>query len=173
MVDGPSLGNRCGVFAGDHQHCAACSCSSGKTFCRLTINRNLNSTCARPKAIPWRPLLRLAERISADVRKLPGVTDTLTTIGGGQQQQVNVATIYVKMQPLEERERQPKRPDGSGARRNSGEIFERVSRPTSDQRAASGGNFRRRFPQCGSSVCYRRAGSGEADCNTPKRCWKR
>jgi len=45
----------------------------------------------------------LAERISADIRKLPGVTDTLTTIGGGQQQQVNLATIYIKMQPLEER----------------------------------------------------------------------
>src|SRR5207237_6399097 len=37
----------------------------------------------------------LAERIAADARKLPGVTDTLTTIGGGQQEQVNVASIYV------------------------------------------------------------------------------
>src|SRR5258705_12557769 len=45
----------------------------------------------------------LAERISADVRKLPGVNDTLTTIGGGAQEQVNVASIYVKLQPLEER----------------------------------------------------------------------
>jgi HAE1 family hydrophobic/amphiphilic exporter-1 len=34
---------------------------------------------------------------------LPGVTDTLTTIGGGAQEQVNVASIYVKLQPLEER----------------------------------------------------------------------
>ena len=45
----------------------------------------------------------LAERISADIRKLPGVTDTLTTIGGGQQELVNVASIYVKLQPLDER----------------------------------------------------------------------
>ena len=34
---------------------------------------------------------------------MPGVTDTLTTIGSGQQQLVNLATIYVKLQPLEER----------------------------------------------------------------------
>src|SRR6185295_5513188 len=46
----------------------------------------------------------LAERISADIRKLPGVTDTLTTIGGGQQEQVNVASIYVKLQPIENRD---------------------------------------------------------------------
>ena len=31
------------------------------------------------------------------------MTDTLTTIGGGQQEQVNVASIYVKMTPIEER----------------------------------------------------------------------
>ena len=45
----------------------------------------------------------LAEHIAADVRKLPGVTDTLTTIGGGQQQQVNTASIYAKLSPIEER----------------------------------------------------------------------
>ena len=45
----------------------------------------------------------LVQRIAADIRKLPGVRDTLTTIGGGQQEQVNVASIYVKLQPLEER----------------------------------------------------------------------
>src|ERR1051325_12247522 len=41
--------------------------------------------------------------MAADVRKLPGVTDTLTTIGSGQQQIVNVANIYVKMSPIEDR----------------------------------------------------------------------
>ena len=45
----------------------------------------------------------LAERIATDMRTLPGVTDTLTTIGGGQQEQVNVASIYVKLTPIEER----------------------------------------------------------------------
>jgi HAE1 family hydrophobic/amphiphilic exporter-1 len=45
----------------------------------------------------------LSERIAEDVRKLPGVTDTLTTIGAGQQQQVNLASIYVKLTPIESR----------------------------------------------------------------------
>src|SRR6185503_15247759 len=45
----------------------------------------------------------LAERMAADLRKLPGVTDTLTTIGSGQQQIVNVANIYIKLAPIEDR----------------------------------------------------------------------
>ena len=46
----------------------------------------------------------LVERIASDVRqKLPGVTDTLTTIGGGQQQLVNNASMYVRLAPIEER----------------------------------------------------------------------
>ncbi|HZN06531.1 MAG TPA: efflux RND transporter permease subunit, partial [Pyrinomonadaceae bacterium] len=45
----------------------------------------------------------LASRIAADVRTLHGVTDTLTTIGGGQQELVNNASIYVKLKPIEER----------------------------------------------------------------------
>ncbi len=43
------------------------------------------------------------ERIAAEIRKLPGVTDTLVTIGGGQQQVVNSGTIYVKLTDLGER----------------------------------------------------------------------
>ena len=43
------------------------------------------------------------ERIADDVRRLPGVTDTLDTIGGGSNQAVNTASIYVKLRPIEER----------------------------------------------------------------------
>ena len=45
----------------------------------------------------------LAEQMAADLRKLPGVTDTLVTIGGGQQQIVNIANIYIKLSPIEDR----------------------------------------------------------------------
>jgi multidrug efflux pump subunit AcrB len=45
----------------------------------------------------------IVEKISADLRKLPGVEATLTTIGGGQQQLVNSASIYVKLVPIKER----------------------------------------------------------------------
>ena len=45
----------------------------------------------------------LAERMAADLRKLPGVTDTLVTIGSGQQQIVNIANIYIKLTPIADR----------------------------------------------------------------------
>ena len=36
---------------------------------------------------------------------MPGVTDTLVTVGGGTQQVVNAGTIYVKLSPIEDRNR--------------------------------------------------------------------
>ena len=33
---------------------------------------------------------------------MPGVTDTLVTVGGGQQQVVNSGSIYVKLSPIED-----------------------------------------------------------------------
>ncbi|MCA1566241.1 MAG: efflux RND transporter permease subunit [Acidobacteria bacterium] len=46
----------------------------------------------------------LVERIARDVRTLPGVTDTLVTIGGDRQQLVNSANVYVRLAPLDERD---------------------------------------------------------------------
>ncbi|MFP5262497.1 MAG: efflux RND transporter permease subunit [Blastocatellia bacterium] len=46
----------------------------------------------------------VVERIAEDVRKLPGVTDTLVTVGGGQQEVVNTASIYVKLADIKDRE---------------------------------------------------------------------
>jgi hydrophobic/amphiphilic exporter-1 (mainly G- bacteria), HAE1 family len=45
----------------------------------------------------------VVERIARDVHQLPGVTDTLTTVGGGQQQVVNTASVYVKLADIKER----------------------------------------------------------------------
>jgi HAE1 family hydrophobic/amphiphilic exporter-1 len=45
----------------------------------------------------------VVERIAEDVRKLPGVTDTLVTVGGGQQEVVNTASIYVKLADIKDR----------------------------------------------------------------------
>ena len=47
----------------------------------------------------------LFERIAADIRKLPGVTDTLITAGGGQASAVNAGSIYVRLTDLSEREK--------------------------------------------------------------------
>ena len=45
----------------------------------------------------------LMERIAADVRKQEGVSDTLITVGGGQQSVVNSGTIYVRLSAISER----------------------------------------------------------------------
>ncbi|HEV7684146.1 MAG TPA: efflux RND transporter permease subunit, partial [Pyrinomonadaceae bacterium] len=75
----------------------------GKNFLPVDDQSQFELNVRAPEGYTLAATSALAERISADVRKLPGVTDTLTTIGGGQQEQVNVASIYVKLQPIEGR----------------------------------------------------------------------
>jgi HAE1 family hydrophobic/amphiphilic exporter-1 len=75
----------------------------GKNFLPVDDQSQFEINVRAPEGSTLSSTNILAERISADLRKLPGVTDTLTTIGGGQQEQVNVASIYVKLQPLDQR----------------------------------------------------------------------
>lgn len=75
----------------------------GKNFLPVDDQSQFEINVRAPEGSTLNSTSLLAERISADIRKMPGVTDTLTTIGGGQQEQVNVASIYVKLQPLGER----------------------------------------------------------------------
>jgi HAE1 family hydrophobic/amphiphilic exporter-1 len=76
----------------------------GKNFLPVDDQSQFELNVRAPEGNTLAATSGLAERIAADVRKLPGVTDTLTTIGGGQQEQVNVASIYVKLQPIEDRD---------------------------------------------------------------------
>ena len=46
---------------------------------------------------------QIFEQIASEVRKLPGVSDTLSTVGGGQQLVVNSGSIYVKLADIENR----------------------------------------------------------------------
>jgi hydrophobic/amphiphilic exporter-1 (mainly G- bacteria), HAE1 family len=75
----------------------------GKNFLPVDDQSQFEINVRAPEGYTLAATSALCERIAADVRKLPGVTDTLTTIGAGQQQQVNVANIYVKLRPIEER----------------------------------------------------------------------
>jgi HAE1 family hydrophobic/amphiphilic exporter-1 len=75
----------------------------GKNFLPVDDQSQFEINVRAPEGSTLAATSSLAERISADLRKLPGVSDTLTTIGGGAQEQVNVASIYVKLQTLEER----------------------------------------------------------------------
>lgn len=75
----------------------------GKNFLPVDDQSQFEINVRAPEGSTLAATSALAERVSADVRRLPGVVDTLTTIGGGQQELVNVASIYVKLQPIEER----------------------------------------------------------------------
>src|SRR3989449_704894 len=75
----------------------------GKNFLPVDDQSQFEINVRAPEGSTLAATSTLAERIAVDLRKMPGVTDTLTTIGGGAQEQVNVASIYVKLQPLEQR----------------------------------------------------------------------
>jgi HAE1 family hydrophobic/amphiphilic exporter-1 len=75
----------------------------GKNFLPLDDQSQFEINLRTPEGGTLSSTSALAERMAADVRKLPGVTDTLVTIGSGQQQLVNVANIYIKLAPIEDR----------------------------------------------------------------------
>jgi HAE1 family hydrophobic/amphiphilic exporter-1 len=75
----------------------------GKNFLPVDDQSQFEVSIRAPEGYTLAATSALSERIAADLRKLTGVTDTLTTIGAGLQQQVNVASIYVKMTPIEAR----------------------------------------------------------------------
>src|SRR5438876_3912111 len=75
----------------------------GKNFLPIDDQSQFEINVRTPEGSTLSSTSALSERIAADVRKLPGVTDTLVTIGSGQQQVVNLANIYIKLSPIEER----------------------------------------------------------------------
>jgi HAE1 family hydrophobic/amphiphilic exporter-1 len=75
----------------------------GKNFLPVDDQAQFEINARLPEGSTLSVTSALSERMAADVRKLPGVTDTLVTIGAGAQQIVNVANIYIKMTPIEER----------------------------------------------------------------------
>ena len=78
----------------------------GKNFLPVDDQSQFEISVRAPEGYTLAATGEIVERIAADLRnkeKFPGVIDTLITIGGGQQQQVNSASIYVKLVPIEER----------------------------------------------------------------------
>ncbi len=75
----------------------------GKNFLPVDDQSQFEVNLRTPEGSTLSGTAALSERIAADVRKVPGVTDTLVTIGSGQQQIVNLANIYIKLAPIEER----------------------------------------------------------------------
>ena len=75
----------------------------GKNFLPVDDQSQFEVNVRLPEGATLSTTAAVCERMAADLRKLPGVTDTLVTIGSGQQQIVNLANIYVKLSPVEER----------------------------------------------------------------------
>ncbi len=118
----------------------------GKNFLPVDDQSQFEINIRAPEGYTIAATSALSEHIAEDVRKLPGVTDTLTTIGAGQQQQVNLANIYVKLAPLEARSQSQ---DALMLRARS-EVLARYLQQSPDQlrtsvsqvAAFSGGGFR-------------------------------
>ncbi|HEX7314924.1 MAG TPA: efflux RND transporter permease subunit [Pyrinomonadaceae bacterium] len=113
----------------------------GKNFLPVDDQSQFEVSVRAPEGSTLAATSALVEKIAADIHKLPGVTDVLVTIGGGQQQTVNAATIYVKLADIHEREQSQ-----DDMMREAREVLTRYPKElrTSVQQVAaiSGGGFR-------------------------------
>ncbi|HEX8493552.1 MAG TPA: efflux RND transporter permease subunit [Pyrinomonadaceae bacterium] len=76
----------------------------GKNFLPVDDQSQFEISLRAPEGYTLAATSKIVEEIAKDVREhVPGVTDTLVTIGGGQQQQVNSASIYVKLKDVHDR----------------------------------------------------------------------
>ncbi|MBK6798017.1 MAG: efflux RND transporter permease subunit [Acidobacteria bacterium] len=77
--------------------------SVGKDFFPEDDQGEFEITMRAPEGTSLQATLAIAQKVAADVRKLPHVDYTLTTIGDDQQQTTNLAKVYVRLTPLETR----------------------------------------------------------------------
>ena len=75
----------------------------GKNFLPVDDQSQFEISVRAPEGSTLPATSALVEKIAAEMRGLPGVEATLTTIGGGQQQLVNSASIYIKLAPIKDR----------------------------------------------------------------------
>jgi HAE1 family hydrophobic/amphiphilic exporter-1 len=75
----------------------------GKNFLPVDDQSQFEVSVRTPEGATLAATSAVVEKIAADIRQLPGVSDTLVTIGGGQQQVVNSASIYVKLSDIKDR----------------------------------------------------------------------
>ena len=75
----------------------------GKNFLPVDDQSQFEISVRAPEGSSISATSQIFERIASEIRKMPGVTDTLATVGGGQQQVVNAGTIYVKLADIKDR----------------------------------------------------------------------
>jgi hydrophobic/amphiphilic exporter-1 (mainly G- bacteria), HAE1 family len=75
----------------------------GKNFLPVDDQSQFEVSVRAPEGYSLQATSLSMERIAAELRKMNGVTDTLVTVGGGQQQVVNAGSIYVKLTDIKAR----------------------------------------------------------------------
>jgi hydrophobic/amphiphilic exporter-1 (mainly G- bacteria), HAE1 family len=75
----------------------------GKDFFPQDDQGEFEVSLRAPEGTSLQATLDIAQKVAADIRRLPEITYTLTTVGDDQQQTQNLAKIYVRMTPLEDR----------------------------------------------------------------------
>jgi HAE1 family hydrophobic/amphiphilic exporter-1 len=75
----------------------------GKNFIPIDDKSQFNVRVRTPEGTSLAQTTNLVERISQDIRAIPGVKHTLATVGGGGDRSVNNATTYVKLTDIDER----------------------------------------------------------------------
>jgi hydrophobe/amphiphile efflux-1 (HAE1) family protein len=75
----------------------------GKNFLPEDDQSQYNVLIRTPEGTSLAATTNVAERIAQDIRRLPGVSDTLMTAGGSADKSVNNASIYVKLTDIDRR----------------------------------------------------------------------
>lgn len=75
----------------------------GKNFVPVDDQSQFNVLIRTPEGTSLASTTNLVERISQDIRQLPGVRHTLATVGGGTDRSVNNATTFVKLVDMDQR----------------------------------------------------------------------
>jgi HAE1 family hydrophobic/amphiphilic exporter-1 len=76
----------------------------GKNFLPADDQSQFNILMRMPEGTTLAATTNIAEKMARDVRAVPGVKNTLMTDGGGVDQAVNAATIYVKLKDVDQRD---------------------------------------------------------------------
>ncbi len=75
----------------------------GKNFLPVDDQSQFEVSIRTPEGMSLSATSLMFERVAAEIRKMPGVTDTLSTVGGGSQLVVNSGSIYVKLSDINKR----------------------------------------------------------------------
>ena len=114
----------------------------GKNFLPVDDQSQFEVSVRAPEGYSLDASALLMERIAARIREMPGVTDTLATVGGGQAQVVNSGTIYVKLTDIPNRPKSQEVMMSDARQLLNDPQFEGLRTAVQQVQAFSGGGFR-------------------------------